>query len=122
MKNTCSKCRKIFSSSRFKTCEGCRNKGEKYRSRNIKKIREDKKKKSRHSTIRKLKTYTISDSPEKSKLYNCMIESKINTAELAKEIGVNQRTAIRWLCEEFSTPNQDNKKKINTFFKEIIFK
>lgn len=122
MENRCSRCRKKWTDSNFKTCKTCRKNGEKYRKSNLIKIKRKKKEKSKHSTIRNLKTYKLPDSPEKQSLYNHMIKSNINTAELAKIIGVDQRTILRWLFEEFSNPNQDNKNRINGFFKEVIFK
>jgi transcriptional regulator with XRE-family HTH domain len=70
-----------------------------------------KKEKYPNRPIRKLKKWKITNHI----LYNLMMEKSCSTSDLAKHVGVSERSVLKWIFEN-AIPNENNAKVAADFF------
>lgn len=68
----------------------------------------------KHTLIRKLRKWDV----ESKIIYSWMLKNNITTAQLARLVGVNQRTVQRWLFES-KNPTNANAEKLEALMELI---
>lgn len=108
--NLCTRCGKWIEEEQYKICSECREYLRFYKKYDIPPARKE-------TLINRSPVNEIKN----KKLYQLMIDYRLSTKNLANKISVTQRSVQRWIFDGLE-PKDSNKKEVNEFFGEEIFK